>query len=266
MTIQSTAGAFFAAAALSLSSSLLAQGEKPAASGPIATVNGVAIPRARAETLTRMNGGANNEQLQSVVKQRLIDFEILSQEAVKGGLAKASDVQIQIDLARQQVLANAYMSEYIRRNPVSDADVQAEYDKARAANGSKEYRARHILVATEEEANKLIADLKKGAKFEDLASRNSKDPGTKDRGGDLNWSVPSNYDKAFSDAMVKLDKGKLTDAPVRTRFGFHVIRLDDVRDFKFPAFAEVKPQIRQQLSQHKLDEQLRNLRTKAKVE
>lgn len=267
ITLAATSAAF----SFSFSGALLAQADKdgarPAASGPIATVNGVAIPRQRAETLVRMNGGAaNNEQLQTVVKQQLIDLEIVSQEAVRSGLAKSSDVQIQIDMARQQVLARAYMNEFIRRNPVSDADVQAEYERAKSANGPKEYRARHILVATEDEASKLIAELKRGAKFEDLAGKNSKDTGTKDRGGDLNWSVPGNYDKVFADAMVKLEKGKITEHPVRTRFGFHVIRLDDVREFKFPALSEVKPQIQQQLSQRKIDELLRSLRTKAKVE
>ena len=265
-----TFSSLLALAALALPGALLAQAEKDApraASGPVATVNGVAIPKSRADTLVRMSGNQpNNEQLQAAIKQRLIDWEILSQEAARSGMAKTGDVQVQLDIARQQVLANVYMSEFVRRNPVTDADVQSEYDKARSNNGSKEYRARHILVPTEEEAAKLIADLKKGAKFEDLASKNSKDPGTKDRGGDLDWSVPANYDKAFSDAMVKLDKGKLGDAPVRSRFGFHVIRLDDVREFKFPALSEVKPQIQQQLAQRKMDEHLRGLRAKAKVE
>ncbi len=257
-------------AAFALPGALHAQAEKDApraASGPVATVNGVVIPRSRADTLVRMSGNQpNNEQLQAAIKQRLIDWEILSQEAARSGLAKSGDAQVQLEIARQQVLANVYMSDFMRRNPVTDADVQSEYDKAKSTNGSREYHARHILVPTEEEAAKLLADLKKGVKFEDLASRNSKDPGTKDRGGDLGWSVPANYDKAFSDAMVRLDKGKLTDAPVRTRFGFHVIRLDDVREFKFPGLSEVKPQIQQRLAQRKMDEQLRSLRSKAKLD
>lgn len=269
MNFQSIAGALgvvVAVAAISASSPLLAQGEKPATSGPVATVNGVAIPRARAEALIRLSGQPNNEQVQAAIKQRLIDWELLSQEAARSGLTKTPDVQIQVDIARQQALANAYVNDYIRKHPVSEADLQAEYDKARSATGPKEYRARHILVATEEEATRLIAELKRGGKFEDLASKNSKDPGTKDRGGDLDWNSPGTFDKAFSDAMVKLDKGKMSEAPVRTRFGFHIIRLEDVRDAKFPAFAEVKPQIQQQLAQRKLDEQLKALRTKAKIE
>ena len=243
-----------------------AKDAKPA-TGPVATVNGVAIPRSRAEELLRMSGAqANNEQVQSALKQRLVDLEVLSQEATKGGVAKNANVQIQLELSRQQVLANAYMGDYIRRNPVSDAEVQSEYEKAKAGSGTKEYHARHILVTTEEEATKLIADVKKGGKFDDLAKAQSKDTGTKERGGDLGWSLPSNYDKVFADAMVKLEKGKLTDAPVRTRFGFHVIRLEDVREFKFPGLTEVKAQIQQQLSQRKLDEHMKGLRSKAKVD
>jgi len=149
---------------------------------------------------------------------------------------------------------------------VSDAEIQKEYERARAQSGDKEYRARHILVETEDQAKGLIADLKKGAKFDELASKNSKDSGSKERGGDLDWNVPGAFDKQFSDAMVKLEKGKFTEAPVQTRFGYHVIQLDDVRPIRFPALAEVKQRIQQQLTQHRVDELIRGLRAKAKVE
>jgi len=181
-------------------------------------------------------------------------------------VARNPEVQAQLDIARQEVIVGAYLRDWARRNPVTDADVQKEYDKARAQHGDKEYRARHILVETEDEAKALIAQLKKGGKFDDLAAKSSKDTGSAQRGGDLDWNVPATYDKQFSDAMMKLEKGKYTDAPVRTRFGFHIIHLDDVRPAKFATLAEVKPRIQQMLVQTKIEELVKGLRAKAKVE
>jgi peptidyl-prolyl cis-trans isomerase C len=175
-------------------------------------------------------------------------------------------VQTQLDIARQEILVGAYLRDWVRKHPVSDAEVEREYERAKAQSGDKEYRARHILVEDEAQAKALIADLKKGANFAELATKNSKDTGSKERGGDLDWNVPGAFDKQFSDAMVKLDKGKYTEAPVQTRFGYHVILLDDVRQTRFPSFAEVKPRIQQQLTQNKVDELIRGLRAKAKVE
>jgi peptidyl-prolyl cis-trans isomerase C len=175
-------------------------------------------------------------------------------------------VQNQLDLARQEIIVSAYVRDWMRKHPVSDADIQKEYDKAKSQTGDKEYKARHILTETEDQAKDMIAQLKKGAKFDELATKNSKDTGTKERGGDLDWNVPGVFDKQFSDAMVKLEKGKYTDAPIQTRFGYHVIQLDDVRPVKFPALADVKPRIQQQLVQAKIEELVRGLRAKAKVE
>ncbi len=241
-----------------------------AASGDsIAKVNGVAVPRARLELMMQQQaqrGAPDNEQTRAQVRDELVNREIVSQEATRMGLAKAPEVQTQLELARQEILVGAFLRDYVRKHPVSDADVQKEYDRAKAQTGSKEYKARHILVETEDQAKDLIGQLKKGAKFDELATKNTKDTGTKERGGDLDWNVPSVFDKQFSDAMVKLDKGKYTDAPVRTRFGFHIIQLDDVRDVKFPALSEVKPRIQQQLFQGKVEEAVRGLRAKAKVE
>jgi len=247
---------------------------KPAASaasssGPLATVNGVAISRQRLEAVVKQQvarGATDNEQLRAQVREALINNELLVQEANRSGLAKKADVQQQIDLTRQEVIANAVVQEHLRAHPVSDAEVQKEYDRAKQLTGDKEYKARHILVETEEQAKGLVADLKKGAKFEELATKNSKDTGTKDRGGDLDWNVPGVFDKQFSDAMMKLEKGKYTETPVQTKFGFHVIQLDDVRAVKFPSLAEVKPRIQQQLVQGKIEELVRGLRAKAKIE
>jgi len=242
---------------------------KPAATGPLAKVNGAAIPRSRLEFLMRQQqarGGQDNEQTRAAAREDLINRELVAQEAARAGTAKKPEVQMQLDMARQEVLVGAYLNDYMRDHQVSDADVQKEYDRALAQTGSTEYRARHILVDSEAEAKKLIAELKKGGKFEELAKRSSKDDGTRERGGDLDWSVPSTFDKAFADAMVKLQKGQITSEPVQSRFGFHVIQLGDTRAVSFPPLAQVKPQIQQRLTRQKVEVLLRELRAKAKVE
>jgi peptidyl-prolyl cis-trans isomerase C len=237
--------------------------------GAIATVNGVPVPQERMDLLMQQQqqrGAPDNEQMRNMVKDELVNREVIAQEAQKSGVTKNREVQAQLDMARQEIIVSAYLREYARKNPISDADVQKEYERARAQHGDKEYRARHILVETEDQAKSLIADLKKGAKFDDLASKNSKDTGSATRGGDLDWNVPGTYDKQFSDAMVKLEKGKYTEAPVKSRFGFHIIQLDDVRPAKFATLAEVKPRIQQLLVQNKIEELVRGLRAKAKIE
>ena len=240
------------------------------ASGPtLATVNGVAIPRQRLELVVKQQvarGAKDSAELRAQVREALINNELLIQEANRSGLARKAEVQQQIDLTRQEVIANAMVAEYVRAHPVSDADVQKEYDRARQLTGEREYRARHILVATEDEAKAVLAELKKGVKFEELAQKRSLDEGTRPKGGDLDWNVPSNFDKAFSDAMVKLEKGRLTDAPVRSRFGFHIIQLDDVRAVNFPKLDQVKPQIQQRIVGQRVDTMIRDLRAKAKIE
>ena len=242
---------------------------KPAAKGgALATVNGVAVPNARAEMLLQQQGGRmpDNEQTRAMVREELINREIIAQEAQRSGLAKNPETQTQVDMARQEVLVNAYIRDWVRKNPVSEADVAKEYERAKSQAGDKEYKARHILVENEEQAKSLIAELKKGGKFDELASKNSKDPGSAARGGDLDWNAPGTFDSQFSDAMVKLEKGKYTEAPVRTRYGWHIIQLDDVRGVKFPALNEVRQRISQQLTQSRIEQMVKGLRAKAKVE
>jgi peptidyl-prolyl cis-trans isomerase C len=235
----------------------------------VAKVNGVSVPQSRMDFMLQQQaarGAPDNDQTRAMVREELVNREIISQEAAKSGIAKSAEVQNQLDLARQEIIVSAYVRDWMRKHPVSDADIQKEYDKAKSQTGDKEYKARHILTETEDQAKDMIAQLKKGAKFDELATKNSKDTGTKERGGDLDWNVPGVFDKQFSDAMVKLEKGKYTDAPIQTRFGYHVIQLDDVRPVKFPALADVKPRIQQQLVQAKIEELVRGLRAKAKVE
>lgn len=274
MKIRIIAAALLAAPVLAFAQGAATDAPKPAApaakgGGPVATVNGVAVSQQRAEALLRQQlgrGARDGDQLRAAVREDLINREIIAQEAAKTGLGKKAEVQAQIDLARQEVLVNAYIGDYVRVHPVTDGDVQKEYERAKTQTGDKEYKARHILVESEDAAKGLIADLKKGGKFEELAAKNSRDEGTKDRGGDLDWNVTAVFDKPFSDALAKLEKGQTSEAPVRSRYGFHVIRLEDVRPVKFPTLAEVKPRIQQQLMQRKIEELVRGLRSKAKVE
>jgi peptidyl-prolyl cis-trans isomerase C len=200
------------------------------------------------------------------IKEELIAREVFMQEAKKQGLDATDDYKTQLELARQTILIRQLFANFQKKNPVTDADVKAEYDKFAAANGGKEYRARHILVEKEDEAKALIADIKKGGNFEELAKKASKDPGSGANGGDLDWAAAASYVPEFSAAMTKLDKGQMTDTPVKTQFGFHIIRVDDVREAQLPKMEEVKPQIVQQLQQQKLSAFQDGLRSKAKIQ
>jgi peptidyl-prolyl cis-trans isomerase C len=238
------------------------------AADPVAKVNGKAIPANRANVLLAnqmAQGQAKTPELEAAVKEELVRREVLTQEALKKGTDKKSDVQAQLDLARQGVLIGAYLNEYARNVTISDDEIKGEYDKIKSALGEKEYKARHILVESEGEAKDIVTKLKAGGKFEELAKA-SKDPGSRDKGGELGWANKASYVPAFSEAMVKLEKGKYTEAPVQSNFGWHVIQLDDVRELKAPAFDEVKPQIMQRMRQQAVEKHILDLRGKAKVE
>lgn len=264
--------ALLATSLIALSSAFAASpllaADKPAAAKPYATVNGKAIPASRAEVLIAnqaAQGQARTPELETAVREELVRREVLSQAALKKGVDKKPEVQGQLELARQGVLIGTYLNDYARNFQISDADVTKEYDAIRSALGEKEYKARHILVESEGEAKDIIAKLQKGEKFEDLAKA-SKDPGSKERGGELGWANKASYVPQFSDAMAKLEKGKYTAAPVKSDFGWHVIQLDDVRELKAPPLDEVKQQIVQRLRQMAVEKHILDLRGKAKVE
>jgi len=234
----------------------------------IAIVNGKAVPTARAEALAQQvarSGRPITPDVEAQIKEEVIAREIFMQEAQKRGLDATDEYKAQIELARQTILIRELFAEFQKTSAVTDADVQAEYDKFVAANGGKEYRARHILVETKEQADAIVAALKKGGKFEDIAKKQSKDPGSGANGGDLDWAAPGNYVKEFSDAMVALNKGQVS-GPVQSQFGFHIIRLDDVREAQLPKLEDVKPQIVQQMTQQRMAAFQQELRAKAKVE
>ena len=235
----------------------------------VAIVNGKAVPKSRLDALAAQMakaGRAVPAEQQGQLRDAVIAREVFLQEAQLRGLEGSQDFKDQMELTRQTILINELFADFGKRNPVSDAELKAEYDKAVASQGGKEYKARHILVEKEEEAKAIIAQLKKGGKFEDIAKKSSKDPGSGANGGDLDWAAPGNYVKEFSDALVALQKGKMTETAVKSQFGYHIIRLDDTREAQFPKFDDVKPQIAQQLQQQKLAKYQEDLRAKAKIE
>jgi len=240
----------------------------PAMAQNLAVVNGKPVPSSRADVMIKQlaaQGQPDSPQLRAMVKEELINREILIQEADKLGLSNSSEVKNQVEIARQSIAIRALIQDYLKKNPVKDAEIQAEYDKFKAQAGDKEYHARHILVDKEDEAKAIITKLKGGAKFEELAKQ-SKDPGSAANGGDLDWASPASFVKPFSDAMVGLQKGQITETPVKTQYGYHVIKLEDVRAAKIPALEEVKPQIAESLQQKKLQAYQEDLRKKAKIQ
>jgi peptidyl-prolyl cis-trans isomerase C len=233
-----------------------------------AIVNGKAIPSARVDEFVAaltQQGRPDTPELRTAVRDELIAREIFMQEAEKKGLARQTDVQRQLESARQDILIRALIRDQLKTNPVTDADIKAEYDKLAKASGGKEYKARHILVDGEADAKAIVEQLKKGTAFEELAKK-SKDTGSASRGGDLDWASPDSYVKPFSDAMVKLEKGKMTEVPVKSDFGWHVIRLDDIRDVQPPPLEQVKPQIQQELERRRIQSMQADMRAKAKVQ
>ena len=235
----------------------------------VAIVNGKAVPTARVDVLAQQmaaGGRPVDDTVRAQLKEEVILREIFMQEAQKRGIAGTEDFKTQMELARQTLMIRALFADFQKKNPVSDADVKAEYDKFVAANSGKEFRARHILVEKEDEAKAIIASIKGGAKFEDIAKKQSKDPGSGANGGDLDWANASSYVAEFSEAMVKLEKGQMTQEPVKSQFGWHIIRVDDVRQAQLPKFEEIKDQIAQQMKQQKVAAFQASLREKAKVE
>jgi peptidyl-prolyl cis-trans isomerase C len=232
-------------------------------------VNGKAIPAAKVDQVVKQvvaqGKATDSPQLREAIKKDLIGREVLIQEADKQGIGTRPEVKNAIDNARQSIIINAMLADYIKKNPVKDADIAAEYNKYKSQVGDKEYHARHILVGTEDEAKAIIAKLKGGAKFEDLAKQ-SKDPGSAQNGGDLDWASPANFVPEFSKAMTSLQKGAITETPVKTQFGYHVIKLEDTRAAKIPPLEEVKQQVAEQLQQRKLAAFREQLMAKAKIQ
>jgi peptidyl-prolyl cis-trans isomerase C len=239
----------------------------PAMAQNLATVNGKAIPASKAEPFVKQalaQGQKDTPQLRAMIKDRLVGTEVLLQEAEKAGYSKNEDVKIQIEMARQQILIQSLMRAHVEKNPVSEADIKAAYDKWKTQNGDNEYHPFHILVEKEDDAKAIISKLKGGAKFEELAKQ-SKDTGSAAKGGDLDWVSQANVPPAFATALASLKKGQFTETPVKTEVGFHIIKLEDVRPLKLPTLEEVKQQIGESLVQEKVQAYQQSLIKKAVI-
>lgn len=250
------------AAALTAASTVAAQSAST-------KVNGTTIPAYRIEAAVKARiaqGQQDTPEMRKGILDALINQEVVAQEAVKKGLNKQPTIAARIELDRQMVLVNAYFEDYLKKNPVTDEMLRKEYERLKPQLPAKEYKVRHILVEKEDDAKSIIAQLKKGGSFEKLAAEHSKDPGSKGRGGDLDWGPAERYVKPFAEAVTKLKKGQLVDAPVKTDFGYHVIRVDDERASKVPSFDEAKPQLQQLVQNQVVQKAIADLRAKAKVE
>ncbi|MGZ5034960.1 MAG: peptidylprolyl isomerase, partial [Usitatibacter sp.] len=211
-------------------------------------VNGVVIPQSRIDAMNReltAQGQPDTPERHNAVREELVNREVIAQAAQKRGLDKNPDIAAQMEMARQAVLVRALFEDEVKKNPITDAQLESQYQQFKASMGTNEYKVRHILVDKEDDAKAIIAELNKGGDFAKLAKEKSKDPGSKDNGGDLDWGPSARYVPAFANAVTSLQKGQTTTAPVKTDFGYHVIRLDDVRPLTVPPFAEMKEQFRQ---------------------
>jgi peptidyl-prolyl cis-trans isomerase C len=239
--------------------------------GKATTVNGVVIPESKIDFLmkqvTARGQAKDTPELRARVREDLIRNEIVVQEAMKKGLDKTPEVTTQLEMAKAQVLFGAYINDYVKNNPIPEADLKKFYEEqVKPQFSGKEYHARHILVGSEAEAKTILADLKKGKKFDALAKAKSTDKASGANGGDLGWANPSAFVKEFGEALQKLPKGKISSAPIKTQFGYHIIKVEDVREAKGPAFEEVKGEIQQELQNQALQKLMADLRAKAKVE
>lgn len=261
-TVVMLAGAF-------LSTPLFAaDAEKAAKVAPLVTVNGTVISQVRADAFLaeqKAQGAPDSPELKNAVREELIRRELLAQEAKKKGLDRKPSLIAEAELAKQAIFIRAFIKDYVQSHPINDAQLMGDYEKIKTQIGGTEYKARHILVEKEDEAKAIIDNLKKGAKFEDLAKQ-SKDPGSKETGGDLGWSSAANYVKPFSEALTKLEKGKYTETPVKTEFGYHVILLEDSRPLTPPPFEAIKAQLSQRAQQQQVEKMVDDLRAKAKIE
>ena len=232
------------------------------------SVNGVMIPQTSFDAMNRereASGQPGGPEIAAAIKDELINREVLSQAARKAGVDRDPATASQMEMARQAVLIRALFDSHVKANPISDASLKTSYDNFVGTLGNTEYKARHILVKEEAEAKAIVAALSRGEDFAKLAKEKTLDTGSKETGGELDWSPANRYVPEFGDAMKKLGKGQTTDVPVKTQFGFHIIRLEDSRALKAPAFDEMKENIRQRAQQEQVANFVKDLRSKAVI-
>ena len=233
----------------------------------IATVNGTPLYQSMVDNFMKqaaMQNAPDTPEVRKAVLEELIGREVARQDAVKKGFNKRPEVKQQVEFAEMAIVVNAYLQDFSKTHPATDDLLKAEYDRIKTQMGDKQYQARHILVKTEKEALDILAQLKKGAKFDKLAASKSLDEGSKKNGGDLGLSPAGRYAKPFGDALIAMKKGETSKAPVQTQFGYHIIKLEDVKDM--PAFEEIKANIAPRVQQEQLRKHIEDLRAKAKIE
>jgi peptidyl-prolyl cis-trans isomerase C len=245
-----------------------ADAAKPAEK-PVATVNGVPISREMFDYYVKNTAGKPVTELTPDQRAQLLDNlvrgEVIAQQAQKDGLDKTGDTASLLALSRLQILEQAGAEQYLKDKKPSDAERQAEYDSQVAAMPKTQYHARHILLSSQDAAQKVIDQLKKGAKFEDLAKKESIDS-SKEQGGDLGWFSPSNMVKPFADAVAGLKKGEITQTPVQSQYGWHVIQLIDTRETPVPPLDSVKDRVDQLVQNKKFKAYQDELMKTAKIE
>lgn len=239
------------------------------AADSVATVNGKPIKQSTYDVITKditASGQKIDANTKSAIINELVSSELIYQEAQKLGLDKQPEYQVREELAHRKLLTSMFLQDYVKKNPVSDADTKAAYEQYKKAYGDKEYSARHILVKTEAEAKDIIAQLNKGGDFAKLAKEKSIDPGSKDKGGDLGWFSPASMVKPFSDVAANMQKGTISASPVQTQFGWHIIKLVDTRPAQPLAYEKVKDGLQKNLQQRNLEKMMSDLRSKAKID
>lgn len=241
----------------------------PQASGPaVATVNGKPVSKSQFDLYVESVGRQSKREVTDAEKAQLLDqfisMQLAAETAEKEGLTKDTKVSDQLALARLNVLVDAGLQKWLEKNPVTDDQLRPEYD-AQVAQMPHEYHARHILVDDQAKAEAITKELKAGGDFAKLAAKNSKDPSGKS-GGDLGWFTLESMVKPFSDAVAALQPGQLTDAPVKSEFGWHIIKLEETRATAAPPFEEVKDRVKLLVQRKKLQGYLDDLRKNAKIE
>jgi peptidyl-prolyl cis-trans isomerase C len=267
-----------ALALLALTACTPKEADKAAAAAPAsttkevvaATVNGTPISQKEVDMILKQQRGMpDTPETRKMVIDNIAMQLLVAQEAVKKGLDKTADTMDEIEMAKQSVLAQAFVQDYIKNNTITDEQLNAEYDKLKAQASGNQYKARHILVKTEDEAKAIIVKLNKDPKsFDALAKAQSLDPGSKAKGGDLGWFDAHSMVPEFGAAVAKLEKGKFTETPVKSQYGYHVIILDDTRPStaSIPPLEQVKAGLSQQLQQQNLKKMLDDMKAKAKID
>ncbi|QKI89332.1 peptidylprolyl isomerase [Thiomicrorhabdus xiamenensis] len=231
----------------------------------IASVNGKTITEQDYELFIQENKQAQvpNIDREQVIAE-LINRELVFQDAMSKGLDKDPVLLKKLEMIKLNLLISAAIEKAVNTPPITDSELKKLYEDKLANFAQKEYKARHILLNSQTEAEAVIRELDKGADFAELAKTKSVGP-TGKNGGDLGWFSPSQMVAEFSTAVTALNKKQYTKSPVQTQFGYHVILLEDSREARAPSFDSVKAKLKQVIRQQRATSYLESLRKKANI-